>query len=162
MTGISLYLLAITGAVVLLVVIDLVLPDSQISKYIKSISAIFLVVVICTPVVKLLQGQISFQDIWNYDDYVLDQNYLYNTQLKEAEDMASNLEVLLDNEGYKNIDIIVNIYPNQTTMKINTIFADLSKLVLSGNSEHINKYTAIKELIIKYTGVEEDKIIIDG
>ena len=46
MSEISVYLLTIVGVVFLMVVIELVLPDSKVSKYIKSIFAIFIVVVI--------------------------------------------------------------------------------------------------------------------
>jgi len=162
MSSISIYLLSIVGMVVILLIIDLILPSGQTSKYIKSISAIFLVLVICTPIVKILQGNIDFSSIFSSVSYELDENYLYNVQLKEAETLQENTEKMLDEAGYNNVEVVVNILTNQLTMKISSIFADLSKTVLTNNSTHINNYTAVQVLIANYCGVEEDKIIVDG
>jgi len=162
MSSISIYLLSIVGMVVILLIIDLILPSGQTSKYIKSISAIFLVLVICTPIVKILQGNIDFSSIFSSVGYELDENYLYNVQLKEAETLQENIEKMLDEAGYNNVEVVVNILTNQLSMKISSIFADLSKTVLTNNSTHINNYTAVQMLIANYCGVEEDKIIVDG
>lgn len=155
------YLLGILGAVLVITIIDLILPNGNISKYIKSIGAIFLVATICSPIVGIMKNGIDLNSIFGNSQYSIDDNYLYNSQLKEAELLSTNLEKLLNDYGYSDVEIIINIEPNNSTIKISTIFADFSKTVLSKNEKHIINYTAVKELIANYTGIEEDKILID-
>jgi len=159
---ISSYLLSILGAVLIITIIDLILPNGNIAKYIKSIGAVFLVATICAPIINVVKNGINLDAVFNQNTYEINENYIYNSQLKEAEYLANQLEIMLDTNGYPNVEIVVNIEPNNSTMKISTIFADFSKTVLSNNGEHIIKYTAVKELIAKYTGLEEEKILIDG
>ena len=144
----------------IITIIDLILPSGNIAKYIKSIGAIFLVATICAPIIGIIKNGVDLNNLFD-TGYYLDDNYLYNSQLKEASILGENLENMLDELGYSNVEIIVNIEPNNTTMKISTIFADFSKIVLSKNPQHIINYTAVKELIAEYTGIEEDKILID-
>lgn len=158
---INAYLLGILGAVLVITIIDLIMPNGNITKYIKSISAIFLVATICSPIVDIAQNGINLDELFGNSNYQVDVNFLYNSQLKEASILGDNLEKMLSDLGYSDVEIIVNIQPNSNTMQINTIFADFSKTVLSQNTEHIINYTAVKELIASYTGIEEDKILID-
>ena len=69
MSEVSIYLLSIVGVVFLLVVVELVLPDSKISKYIKSIFSIFIVVVIITPIVKLVKNDWDWNSIFTNSQY---------------------------------------------------------------------------------------------
>ena len=47
-------------------------------------------------------------------------------------------------------------------MKINYIFVDLSDLVIFENEQHINYYTAVKELVRSQVNIDEERVVVYG
>ena len=157
----SSYLLSILGAVLVLTIIDIILPDSNISKYIKSIGAVFLVATICSPIVSIAKNGINLDALFQDTQYQLNDSCLYQSHMLEANYLADSVEHMLDTQGYHDIEVTIQVLPNTATMEISTIFADFGESVLSQNDAHIINYTEVKELIAKYIGIEEDKIFLN-
>lgn len=156
------YLLSILGTVIILAIIDIILPNSNISKYIKSFGALFLVASICSHIIDIAKNNFHLDDLIQTSGYQLDDNYIYNTQLQEAEYLSIRLESMLSSRGYPYANVSINILPNQSSMTISTILVDFSETVILSNDQHIINYTAVKEMIAEYIGIEEEKIFIDG
>ncbi len=161
MSDISVYLLSIVGVVFLLVVIELVLPDSKVSKYIKSIYSIFIVVVIITPLVRLVKSDWDWNNFFNTTDYTVNQNFIDSVNAQNIESLERDLERYI-NKTYKGAKVSISANFTDNELKLNYIFVDLSELGINENSEHINYYTAVKELVGDFVSIDEKRIIVYG
>ena len=158
MSEVSAYLLSIVGVVLLSIVLDLVLSDGTTKKYIKSIMSLILIFVLVGPLPKIIKNGVNFSFIES--SVSLDENYQNVIFEQQKNQLEKNLEKLLADEGFKNINISIWA-DNFNGLNINTIFVDLSNLVLSENNQHINKYEAIKILLTKQTGIKEEQVIFN-
>jgi len=158
MSEISGYLLSIVGVVLFSIVLDLILSDGTTKKYIKSIMSLILIFVLVSPLPKIMKNELDFSFTKSFvslnEEY---QNVVFEQQKNQAE---KDLEKLLGDEGFKNAKITIWA-DNLNGFKINTIFVDLTSLVLAEKNQHINKYEAIKILLIKQTGIKEEQVIFD-
>lgn len=161
MSEIGSYLLSVVGVVFLLVVIELVLPDSKISKYIKSIFSIFIVVVIITPIIKLVKNDWDWNRLFVNTGYSVNENYLDDIKSQQILLFEKELETFI-NKTYSGSKVNVSANFSGDSMKINYIFVDLSDLVIFKNDEHINYYTAVKELVKSQVNIDEERIIVYG
>ncbi|MBQ7977294.1 MAG: stage III sporulation protein AF [Clostridia bacterium] len=161
MSELGVYLLSVVGVVFLLVIIELVLPDSKISKYIRSIFAIFIVVVIIAPVAKLIKNDWDFNSIIMDFNYELNQNYLDSVNAQNISLLERELEAVINKE-YKGAKVSISANFSGGEEKISYIFVDLSDLVINENNEHINYYTAIKELVRKQIDIDDERVVVYG
>lgn len=162
MSGISAYLLSIVGVVILLVIIDLILPDSKISKYIKSIAAVFVVAVIASPIVKLVNSNWDWHSLFVGSEYQIDENILNNINQQNIEVLEDEITNYLTEQGFEGVEVMVSANFTENELKISYIYVNLCDLVINENLEHIDYYTKIKELITQQINIEGDKIIIYG
>lgn len=162
MSGISAYLLSIVGVVILLVIIDLILPDSKISKYIKSIAAVFVVAVIASPIVKLVNSNWDGHSLFVGGEYQIDENILNNINQQNIEVLEDEITNYLTEQGFEGVEVMVSANFTENELKISYIYVNLCDLVINENLEHIDYYTKIKELITQQINIEGDKIIIYG
>ena len=161
MSDISIYLLSVVGVVFLLVVIELVLPDSKVSKYIKSIYSIFIVVVIITPLAKLIKSDWDWNNFFNDTNYTINQNYIDNVNAQNVENLEREIEEYI-NKSYEGAKVSISADFTNNELKLNYIFVDLSDLGIIENSQHINYYTAVKELVGNLVSIDEKRIIVYG
>lgn len=162
MSGISAYLLSIVGVVILLVIIDLILPDSKISKYIKSIAAVFVVAVIASPIVKLVNSNWDWHSLFVGSEYQIDENIINNINQQNIEVLEDEITNYLTEQGFEGVEVMVSANFIENELKISYIYVNLCDLVINENLEHIDYYTKIKELITQQINIEGDKIIIYG
>ncbi len=161
MSEISLYLLSIVGVSVVSVLFDIILVEGKLSKYIKSIMGIVLVFVMVCPLPKLLKTDFSVSNILD-DSINFNSGYkdVFSNQQKKI--IESSLEKKLLENGFMNTHVEIWGDFSDDELKINYVFVDLQNLVLSHEKEHINKYEAIKTLLMEQTGVDEGQVIISG
>ena len=157
MSGISVYLLSIVGVSMLSVLLDLMLIDGKMAKYIKSIMGIVLIFVIVSPLPKLLKSDFNFSSF--YDDFSLNQEYQEVFQNQQKSVIEQKFETMLSQKGFLGTEIQIWGEYEENKLQINYIFVDLKNLVLSKENEHINKYEAIKTLLIEQTGVDEGRVV---
>ncbi len=156
------YLLSIVGVVVLIVLIDLILPDGKISKYIKSIVSVVVVAVIVSPVAKLIKSDFDFRSIFE-EKYQVDTEFLSEIDSQNSETFSRDLESKLGELGYKNtqVSIVTGQSGNNTIIKY--IYVNLCDLVINKNEAHIDYYTQIKESVTKLvSNIKEEQVIVYG
>lgn len=160
MSFVSSWILSIVGVVVVGVIIDLIMPDGQMSKYIKGIVAIVTVLVIVLPLPKLANQEISFDFNTNI---AIDSELIYTINENKVEQLNDILEKKLDENGYGNIEVSINADLYSYDLKIEKVFVDLSQAVINEEITNIDKYTTdIKSIVKEVLKVEEDDILIDG
>ena len=85
------WLLGVVGVVLLGVLVDVLLPQGQMSKYVKGIFAVLLLFVLLTPLTALFRQDASIDDLLDFDvgSYETDPAYI---DLIETERMSAALE----------------------------------------------------------------------
>lgn len=124
------WIIAIVGVVVLGVLLEIILPDGEVTKYIRGIFSIIVVVVIVTPIAQILSGDKKFEfDIKGaqieYDDNYI--RYFYQEQklsdenkllssLSSSKIVAEKVEIIVkDDKSYKIKG--VNLYFSVSSIK---------------------------------------------
>lgn len=151
------YILSILGIVVAGVFIDIIIPSGAISKYIKSIYAIFVLAVIVTPIIKFFNDNRGFD--LQYQEYEINQNLINYIQTNKIEAMENNIILDLEDEGLSNIDIIINYSIDNNELSINSCTINLENLVISSDKQHINKYEIIKQIVRENTNLTDEEMI---
>ncbi len=156
MTG---YILSVLGIVVAGVFIDVIIPSGQINKYIKSIYSIFVVAVLLTPLIKLVNGTEKLE--FTYTNFEIDEsliNYIHETKVNNLQNSISQT---LEDNGLKNVDILINYSIKENNIIYNSCIVNLKNLAIDENVQHINKYEFIKKVVGTFIELTDEEIIIN-
>lgn len=164
-SNISSWVVSITVIVCLSVLVELILPDGQMNRYIKGIFSFVIVFVIISPIPKLLNQEISLE-IFNQDEsFTLDEDYLFQVNLDKLNSLQSLVENECESKGYLHTKIYLNADIFDNDMRVKSATVDLSNLVISTSAEH-NDISKIKkhinQIITSYIKIEEESIFYDG
>ncbi len=154
------WILSIIGIVLIGVIVDLILPDGEMQKYIKSIFLVFVVFVMINPILNFNIDKIDFNKfIYNSSSVEINENFLINYNKEYKKSLEKVCEASLENKGFKNV--IVTIYLNMSTTKfeIKQVELNLKNLVINENSVHIDKYKEIKSIILSLLDIEENRVV---
>ena len=160
MSEISSWILSIAGVICLSVIVELILPEGQMNKYIKGIFSFVVIFIIISPIPTLMKKELNIEKIFGFENSIsVDEDYLY--QLNYDKVNALKKEILNECEGfgYKNIEMYFNCDISKSEMKIKSITVDLSCLRITENSEH-NDISKIKKHIEIYIAIVVALIII--
>ncbi len=111
------WIMSIVGVVCLGVLLEIVLPDGQSSKYVKGTFSLLVIFVIASPLPKIVKGDFDFSlsDI----SLSIDQKYLDELNENKAEQISNDIEkLLLSNEIHAKIQIELD----DDNISINKIF----------------------------------------
>lgn len=159
MTGVSSYVLSIAGIILLSVVVELVLPDGQMNKYIRSIFSFFIIGVIIAPLPNLLSSK-SVSSIFDFEGYQIQQGYIDAMDSSKSKKLSYELEHLLAEEGYRQIKISVVMEEGELA----EVKIDLKNLVFDEKALH-KDIESIREFITekfaKDKHIEKEKIVYE-
>ena len=151
------YVLSILGIVMAGVIIDIVIPSGAISKYIKGVYSIFVVIVLINPLVNILSKANSFS--LNYNDYQANEkllNYIFSSKTKELE---NRIEKELTEQGFENVDIVLVYSIENEEIIYNSCSVNIKNMSISSDKQHINKYEFIVKVVKNHTNLTEEEII---
>lgn len=155
----SSWVLSIVGVVLIIVIVEIILPKGQTSKFIKSILAIFTIFVMVSPLVNFKNTN-YIEKIFNKNNVVVDGEFLKSINEEKLKEYKNTIIKVLEDNGYKNIKLKFNADINKE-LKINKIYVDISKIVLDKNLEHIDKYTNIIAIIKSIIEIKGENIIFN-
>ncbi|MBQ0017323.1 MAG: stage III sporulation protein AF [Clostridiales bacterium] len=159
MTG---YLISVIGVVILGVLVDIVLPSGQMNKYVKSMFGFFTVIVLISPLPKLLNSNFDLSNLfYNSQSIQVDSDFLIATNKKITRELESNVVVSCKNAGFDNIECKIESILEENRLKIIKVNMDLKKMVISQTKPHINKYAEIVQAVKQIVNVEEEQIIFN-
>ena len=141
------------------VLIEIIIPSGEINKYIKGIFSIFVVAVLLSPLVNFLNKTNNFS--FEFQEQQIDQkllNYIYSSKAKSLETL---LETILFEQGFENVDIVLEFSIENDTLKYNSCKINLKNMVILPDKQHINKYEFIKEVVKENIDISEERIIIN-
>lgn len=159
------WILSIAGIICLSVVVELILPDGQMNRYIKGIFSFIVVLVILLPIPKLLNKNFNISDILDGSGIEADQDYLYQLNLDKINLVKEQVEEEISKHGYQNIKVYINCDIFDNAMQFKSITVDLTSLVITENAEH-KDITKIKKditnIIKNHVDIDEEAILYDG
>lgn len=161
----STWIISIAGVICLSVIVELVLPEGQMNRYIKGTFSFVIILVIIMPLPKLLGSKLDFSNIFDYGDIQVDDDYIYELNLDKINGIKKDIEKEIKSHGYQNVEIYINCNIFDNAMQFNSIYVDLTNLVITENAEHKN-ITKIKQditAVIKgFIEIGEEDILYDG
>lgn len=152
------YIISILGVAVLGIIIDIIMPNGSINKYIKSIYSIFIVAVIIGPLINLISRKDNIDLI--YKDYLVDEKIINYINEYKVNSIENNIKYQLKEEGFDGIDILIEYSTENNELILNFCKVNLTNLEISADKQHINNYEFITEIVKKYTGLIDEEIII--
>lgn len=165
-SDISTWILSIAGIICISVIVELILPEGQMNKYIKGIFSFIVILVIIMPIPKLIGSNFDFSNILNYENSVnVDEDYIYQLNLNKLNLLKEDIESEINKHGYENVSVYINCNIFENKMNFKSITVDLNSLVISENAEH-KDITKIKKditnIILSFIQIDEEEILYDG
>ncbi len=166
LSDISSWIMSIAGIICISVIVELILPEGQMNRYIKAIFSFIVILVIILPIPKLLNSNIDFSNIFGYDNNLnVDEDYLYQLNLDKVNSYKEDIEKEIESHGYKNVSIYINCDIFENKMEFKSITVDLTSLVITENAEH-KDITKIKKditsIILSFIDLDEEEILYDS
>ena len=160
MSGISAWVMAIAGVCVLGVLVDLILPNGQTKKYIKGIFAFVVVLVVVSPLPSLFNKDFSLSNIFKENDaMVIQEDFIFKVNKDRIESLENMIEADLSEQGASEIKITLSANIFTDKFKIDAVFVDLSKMVISSNLEHKDISEHVIKSVLKYVQIEKNSIV---
>ena len=163
MSAITAWLTGILAVVILGTVVDLLLSESKMGKYIRSVFAAVTVLVIILPIPGFFQNGFKFdRDFILENSFTLDENYLSYANRVKLDHLARGVEEQLRLDGIRNALVTVEGSATASDIKIQLVRVNLKNAVIDENKAHINKYELVSGKVSEYLSIEKGQIIIDG
>lgn len=164
-SSISNWILSITGVICLSVIAEFILPDGQMNRYVRGIFSFVVLLIVMSPIPKLLKKDLNFSNIFDYKSSIkIDDDYLYQVNLDKLTFYKNEIESDIKKLGYDNVSVYINCNILDSQMKFKSITVDLKSLVIRQNSEHKNIAKIrqdITKIILSYIEIEEENILYD-
>lgn len=156
MSEVSTWILSVAGIICVSVLIEFIMPEGQMNKYIKSIFSFVIILVIILPLPKLFKKQNSIS-VFDYNETTLQSDYLYELNLTKLSSITKTIEKDIKELGYNDVSLSISADIFDEKIDYRGIYVNLNNLVISNDFEHKN-ITEIKEDITQVIG----KYINDG
>jgi stage III sporulation protein AF len=157
---VSAWLLSILGVVIIGVLADILTPEGEMQKYIRSVFAIITVFVIISPLPSLLNKEFDLENVFNKSRIVYDSNYFENINRQYALTIEKTVKNSLEENGYAVNFIVVDYTHFVSDFNVEYINIYLSNLVIGGNPAHINKKEDILRLVQEAVKINKERIRI--
>lgn len=148
------YILSIVGIILVGIVVDLMLVDGQVKKYVQSIYVLFVVFTIVAPlptfITNIKRGDFSFDTA----TVEIDKNYLNVIKSQKDSAFSTAIERAFSEEGYSQIKVTIVSNMDNNEYTIDKICVDISNC-----SQYISRSVAIK-YVLKVVEIEEEDIEI--
>lgn len=160
MSSISSWIFSIVCVAVFSGISDIILPQGEISKYIKMTMAIVIVYIIVSPIGSILSsGDLKGLVV---SDMPIQSDLMYSINKSKVESMTDQIQSELVSNGYSGARVEINADLFSTELEIITIFVDLSEVVLNPEKQNIDKYTEVRKIVTSLCDIEEENILLYG
>lgn len=160
MSSISIWVLSIVGIIVLSILVDIILPSGQSSKFIKNIFAYIIIIVVLSPVFSFFTNKtFDLNLIFETSAVELQENFIAKINRQMLDRIENDIEDECSDIGLKNIEVGIQADIFQSTVNITQVSIDISKIVISENYSHTNIRVSITEIVLDNVNVEKELII---
>lgn len=161
LSTISSWILSIAGIICISVIVELIMPNGQMNRYIKGIFSFIIILVIIMPIPKLLKLDLDLSKAFNTENVKVQEDYLYQLNLDKVMAAKEGAENEIKSKGYNNVIVSINADIFAQKVEFKSITVDISNLVITDKAEHKNivdiRYDIVK-VVQTYVKIEEGKI----
>ena len=154
---VSAWIVSVVCAVLLGVLVEVVLPSGRLSKLLKIVVSLLVMIVIVSPIKDVDLKNFGIENF--FGGLKIDQNFVDERNKDEVENIQNQIVENLSKNGYFKVAIKIEGSFESDGLKIKAVVVDLENLVLKDESLNINKYTNISEIIKSVVNVENEKVI---
>lgn len=172
LTTISSWIISIAGVICISVIVELILPNGQMNRYIKGIFAFIIILVIIMPLPKLLNLKIDLSNlkidlsnVFNTQEITLQDEYLEQLNLNKLMMLKEETEKDIEKTGYSNVVVSINADIFAKKVEIKSVYVDISQIVINEKAPHkdiLNIRKLLAAIVKNNIGIEEGKIYFDG
>lgn len=155
----STWALSIVGIVILTLIVDIILPEGQTNKYIKSVFAIITVFVIASPLPLLFNGSIDINGILkNEEASVVDTTFLEGIKQERISVIKNELKKEYLKSGIDNVDIEISC-KDDLKFVIEKIFINVKNSVIVGSDKNINIKEKVLSITITLLDISQESVV---
>jgi len=157
----SSWVISIVGVVLLSLIADIMLPEGQLNKYIKSIFAIITVFVIVSPLPTIFSNFEQQADDFFIpnEEFVLNEDFLEELRFEKQREKENLLKVVFEQNGFKNVGISVVCDNQSVVFEIKTICLDIKKVVIQNEDKNIDIKDQLCKLVYSSVGINASEVI---
>lgn len=161
MSAVSIWLLSIVGVILITVMVEIIIPEGQMNKYVKGVLSIITVFVIVLPLPHLSVDKLDFGKFFN-SSVDVDNSFIENLNRQKVIEYENIIETTLTQNGFGGTSVEVVGELTEPNMKISGINVNLSLLVLSDPQLNINRNEKIEHIIMAVVNVKKEVINLYG
>ncbi len=150
--------ISVVGTVLLTVLADVILPDGQTNKYVKTALSVVVILAMLAPVVKIADGSLSF--VSDDKQYQAQSQYLYMVEQKQESEIEQRLISELAESGYRNCIVEAEATLDEQGLTIDKISVNLKNAVIPDGLSNILVTEDITDIVSKQCGVASEKVVI--
>lgn len=144
------WVLSVTAVICLTVLLDIIMPDGQMKKYVKGIVSIIVIFVIITPVASIAVGELDLTK----GNITIDSDMLDNLESTSDRYRETQLEAMLSDDD---ITADVKIENDNGKKKVEVI---IQNQVLSENEMNILKQK-VKDTVTDFLGIDSGSVSVE-
>ena len=152
------WLLSIAGIVIVGALVDVLLTDSPMSRFIRGIFGFFVLLVIVAPLPGLIDDGIKAVS----GDIQLNTELLQTINAQTANAFQRNTESALSAAGFRNVIVTIEHDPNAMGFVITRVFVNAFDVVLTNNVQAINIKAEIIRIVMAVCNVDQGRIFYVG
>ena len=156
----SSWVVSIVGIVLLGIVADVILPQGQTNKYIKSIFSIITIFVIVSPLPKLFDNLANTDEIlFSQEAVFVDDSFVDGIkELKKQKEEAFLHDLFEQNDIFGAKAQIVE-KSDSYIFVVDFVSINIKNAVIQNKDKNINIKEKLKQIVAGYLGVSDDKVI---
>lgn len=144
------WVLSVTAVICLTVLLDIIMPDGQMKKYVKGIVSIIVIFVIITPLASIAVGEFDLTK----GNITIDSEMLDNLESTSDRYRETQLEAMLSDDD---ITVDVKIENDNGKKKVEVI---IQNQVLSENEMNILKQK-VKDTVTDFLGIDSGSVSVE-
>ena len=163
MSALAAWITAIFVAVVIAIGAELLFSDTRMSKFIRSVTAIVILLVIVMPIPALVKNGFSIGgDDTAENNMQLDESFIGFVDEKRINAVEAALVGELKNAGISGAAVKITRAGNGEKTKIVQVEINLSDSVIDEKLGHINMNELAVTTVCKYLNIEKSKVVVYG
>lgn len=148
------WIMSVVGVIVLSVLVEVLMPEGQLNKYVKGIFSVITLYVIISPLPDIISGKFDFSNSINEGAVIfeLDEDFLNDIVSNPFSARETALENYLAECGYPcTVKYVAKVRNNSEVDYINVILTSSS---LHGDEPNKNISDDVKELSADFSGID--------
>lgn len=163
MSALAAWITAIFVAVVIAIGAELLFSDTRMSKFIRSVTAIVILLVIVMPIPALVKNGFSIGgDDTAENNMQLDESFIGFVDEKRINAIEAALVGELKNAGISGAAVKITRAGNSEKTKIVQVEINLADSVIDEKLGHINMNELAVTTVCKYLNIEKSKVVVYG